>query len=382
VFTALDPLENLNRYQYVGANPTNWIDPGGLNVLTSEFNIITYGGYYGLGEVMLLKRGASNAILETPTSLSIFAPPPGVNDPTADYTPIPPIPMSSPITGFSYYAPPSVSFPGWQLYGRPQYSFANYEQDTSFSDASAGLKQIVQTFAEQSGIRIARIIPADINENRVKFIGSERVEFLANSIEICAGAVDPAVPSGSAAQVPEIGNIWEDETGGSQSIGTAKDTGPALGGRSGPGNAPVVSVAAVGGVVALGTANTAMCSFQAPHNLNLMKEILNRRTGITEMRIQRLETSKSPHQLSCNCSLMHVSHDPVCSLQNMLPDSDSDHLHRSILYSHHFFEVIDLSGGSHKFVMRAYVGGGRLLPLGQPLRITWDERSLSAATLG
>ena len=267
VFTALDPLENLNRYQYVGANPTNWIDPGGLNVLTSEFNIITYGGYYGLGEVMLLKRGASNAILETPTSLSIFAPPPGVNDPTADYTPIPPIPMSSPITGFSYYAPPSVSFPGWQLYGRPQYSFANYEQDTSFSDASAGLKQIVQTFAEQSGIRIAQIIPADINENRVKFIGSERVEFLANSIEICAGAVDPAVPSGSAAQVPEIGNIWEDETGGSQSIGTAKDTGPALGGRSGPGNAPVVSVAAVGGVVALGTANTAMCSFQAPHNL-------------------------------------------------------------------------------------------------------------------
>ncbi len=29
VFTALDPLENGNRYQYVGANPTNWTDPSG-----------------------------------------------------------------------------------------------------------------------------------------------------------------------------------------------------------------------------------------------------------------------------------------------------------------------------------------------------------------
>ena len=30
VFTALDPMENLNRYQYVGANPVNAVDPSGL----------------------------------------------------------------------------------------------------------------------------------------------------------------------------------------------------------------------------------------------------------------------------------------------------------------------------------------------------------------
>jgi RHS repeat-associated protein len=29
VFTALDPVENLNRYQYVGANPVNFADPSG-----------------------------------------------------------------------------------------------------------------------------------------------------------------------------------------------------------------------------------------------------------------------------------------------------------------------------------------------------------------
>ncbi len=29
VFTGLDPVENLNRYQYVGANPTNWVDLSG-----------------------------------------------------------------------------------------------------------------------------------------------------------------------------------------------------------------------------------------------------------------------------------------------------------------------------------------------------------------
>jgi RHS repeat-associated protein len=30
VFTALDPVENGNRYQYVGANSTNNIDPSGM----------------------------------------------------------------------------------------------------------------------------------------------------------------------------------------------------------------------------------------------------------------------------------------------------------------------------------------------------------------
>jgi RHS repeat-associated protein len=32
VFTALDPVENLNRYQYVGANPVNFVDSSGMSM--------------------------------------------------------------------------------------------------------------------------------------------------------------------------------------------------------------------------------------------------------------------------------------------------------------------------------------------------------------
>jgi RHS repeat-associated protein len=39
VFPSLDPVENLNRYQYVGANPVNWVDPSGMvSIPISLFN--------------------------------------------------------------------------------------------------------------------------------------------------------------------------------------------------------------------------------------------------------------------------------------------------------------------------------------------------------
>jgi hypothetical protein len=63
VFTALDPVENLNRYQYAGANPTNWADPSGLQSDKYEGCVDSCWDDYYVAVFAPFYTGATDAVL-------------------------------------------------------------------------------------------------------------------------------------------------------------------------------------------------------------------------------------------------------------------------------------------------------------------------------